>query len=355
MSMPALTPEFFHKIPKTDLHLHLDGSLRLETILELAEQQKVKLPADDLDGLRDHVVKTPENCNSLPEYLKAFDITLSVMQEPEALTRIAYELAEDNARENVRYFEVRYAPILHQQKGMALTTIVQAVLDGLVQGERDFGVKSGVIICGIRHLDPQTSMRLAELTVAFKNKGVVAFDLAGAEEDYPAKDHLKAFYLISNNNINSTAHAGESYGPASIHQAIHYCGAHRIGHGVRLKEDGDLLNYVNDHRIAVECCITSNLQTHAVRSFEEHPIKFYFDYGLRITVNTDNRLVSDTTMTREFEICANHLDFNAEDIRQLVINGFKSAFLPLNQKIAMLQNVVTELDSIYEEPFRGLH
>ena len=351
----TLNREFLHKLPKTDLHLHLDGSVRLQTIMELAEKYKVTLPAQDLEGLRNYIVKTPEQCKSLEQYLQAFDVTLSVMQEPEALTRIAYELAQDCAEENVRYFEVRYSPILHQRRGHKLTTIVQAVLDGLQQAERDFNVRAGVILCGMRNLHTSVSMRLAELTIAFKNKGVVAFDLAGAESDYPAKKHREAFYLILNNNINCTAHAGESYGPESIHQAIHYCGAHRIGHGVRLKEDGDLLNYINDHRIPIECCLTSNLQTHAIDSFDQHPIRFYFDYGLRVTVNTDNRLVSDTTMTRELEICADHLDFNAEEIRQLIINGFKSVFLPYHERVKLLETVVKELNDLYGAPYMGVY
>jgi adenosine deaminase len=350
----VLDEEFLKKLPKTDLHLHLDGSVRIKTILELAEQQKVTLPAEDEDSLRSYVQKTPEECKSLEQYLQAFDVTLSVMQEPEALERIAYELVEDCAEENVRYFEVRYSPILHQRRGHKLTTIVQAVLDGLKAGEKKFGVKTGIIVCGMRNLHHSVSMRLAELTIAFKNKGVVAFDLAGAESDYPAKKHREAFYLILNNNINCTAHAGESYGPESIHQAIHYCGAHRIGHGVRLKEDGDLLNYINDHRIPIECCITSNLQTHAIASFDQHPIRFYFDYGMRVTVNTDNRLVSNTTVTREYQICADHLGFNAEEIRQLIIYGFKSSFLPHYEKTKLLEEVVTELNNLYGCPYPGL-
>jgi adenosine deaminase len=351
---PELTQAFLKSLPKTDLHVHLDGSLRVETILELADKYKVKLPADNAEALRNHVIKTPENCKSLPEYLEAFDVTCSVLQDPEALTRVAYELAEDCAAENVRYFEVRYSPILHQRKDMKLTTIVESVLEGLREAEKKFPVRSGVIICGMRHLNPSISIKLAELTVAYKNKGVVAFDLAGAEEDNPAKKHREAFYLILNNNINCTAHAGESYGPPSIHQAIHHCGAHRVGHGTRLREDGDLLNYINDHRIPIECCVISNLQTHAVKTIEDHPIRFYFDYGLRVTVNTDNRLVSDTSVTKEYETCAHALGFNADEIRQLALNGFKSAFLPHHQKAAMLRSVVREMDALYGYVHTGL-
>lgn len=347
---PQLTEDFIRRLPKTDLHVHLDGSLRLDTVLELAEEQKIKLPAEDRDGLRDLLVRTPENCGSLEEYLKAFDITVSVLQTPEALTRAAYELAEDCAAEHIRYFELRYSPILHQSQGLAIADIVQAVVDGLRQAERELGVQGGVIICGLRSLAPSVSLRLAEATVAFKDKGVIGFDLAGAETDNPAKDHREAFYLILNNNINCTVHAGESYGPASIHQAIHYCGAHRIGHGVRLREDGSLLNYVNDHRIPIECCLTSNVQTGTVESYESHPIRSYYEYGLRVTVNTDNRLISDTTMSRELWLCVERLGFDLEGLRQLIIDGFKSAFLPFGPRRRLLGEVARELDELLEVP-----
>jgi adenosine deaminase len=344
-----VTEETLRKLPKTELHCHLDGSLRVETILELAEQQQVKLPADDPDKLRQLVV-VPEECKSLVDYLKAFDITLSVLQEPDALARVAYELVEDCAKENVRYLEVRYSPILHMKKGMRLTQIVDAVHDGLTAGEKDFGVKTGIIICGMRNINPETSYRLAELTIAYKNRGVVAFDLAGAEEDYPAKKHKDAFFLILKNNINCTLHAGESYGPESIHQAIHYCGAHRIGHGTRLKEDGDLLNYVNDHRIPLEICLTSNVQTKAVRSFEEHPLRFYYDYGLRTTICTDNRLMSDTTITKELYRAHKYLGFTMDEIVDLIVFGFKSAFLPYRAKVKLLKEVLNEINQLELEP-----
>ncbi|BBB31871.1 adenosine deaminase [Thermotomaculum hydrothermale] len=338
-----VTEEIIKKLPKVELHCHLDGSMRVETILEEAERQKVKLPADNPDKLK-KMVQPGFDCKSLVDYLKAFDITLSVLQEEEALYRAAYELIEDVAKENVKYIEVRYSPILHQKKGLGLVDILEAVLQGLKQGERDFGVKSGVIICGIRNIDPKYSMKLAELSVAYKNKGVVAFDLAGAEEDYPAKEHREAFQLVLKNNLNSTTHAGEAYGPESIHQAIHYCGAHRIGHGTRLFENGDLLNYVNDHRIPLEICISSNIQTKAVKRFEDHPVRLYYDLGLRITLNTDNRLVSDTTLTKEFMIAHEYYGFTLEEIKDIIIQSFKSAFIPYREKRDMLRKVIKELE-----------
>ncbi|MDB5212522.1 MAG: Adenosine deaminase, partial [Myxococcaceae bacterium] len=269
--MPHTIPlEVIEKLPKTDLHVHLDGSLRLKTILDLAEKQRVELPAKDEDGLK-KAMNLGENCGSLVEYLKAFDVTLRVLQTADALTRAAYELAEDAAKENVRYMEVRYSPMLHTRRGLPLTTVVEAVLEGLRSAQDKYGIESNVILCGIRNVSAESSLEMAELAVAYKNRGVVGFDLAGAEYDHPAKHHKAAFQLVRDNNINVTIHAGEAYGPESIHQAIHVCGAHRIGHGCRLREDGDLLHYVNDHRIALECCPSSNVQTGAIRDLAGHP------------------------------------------------------------------------------------
>ncbi len=340
-----VTEELLRALPKTDLHCHLDGSMRLKTILELAEQQKVKLPADTEDGLA-RAIHMGEVCKSLEDYLVAFDVTLSVLQTEDALYRAAYELALDAAAENVRYLEVRYSPALHQQRGLKMTAIVESVLEGLRVAKRECGIKSGVIICGIRHINPATSVRLAELAVAYKNKGVKGFDLAGAEYDFPAKDHKEAFQLILNNNVNCTCHAGEAYGPESIAQALHYNGAHRIGHGTRLREDGDLLNYVNDHRIPLEICPSSNVQTGAVPDLASHPIKFYFDYGLRVTVNTDNRLITDTTVTKELLLAHKHCGLSLEDITTILISGFKSAFLPYREKADLLVAVNNEMADV---------
>jgi len=338
-----LDKKIIRQLPKTDLHCHLDGSARIETILDLARKQNVTLPSNDPKKLKEILVPGI-NCPSLVEYLKPFDITLSVMQETEALERIAFELAEDAAAENVRYLEVRFSPVLHQKKGLRLTEIVDATLEGLKRAERDYDIKTGLIICGMRNINPETSVLLAELTVAYKNRGVVAFDLAGAEENYPAKDHREAFYLTLNNNVNCTAHAGEAYGPESIHQAIHYCGAHRIGHGTRLKEDGDLLNYVNDHRIPLEICLTSNVQTKAAPSYVAHPLSFYYDIGLRITINTDSRLISDTDVSNELWLAAKYAHLNLDDIKNIIVSGFKSAFLPVKEKKLLLERVNKELE-----------
>ncbi len=341
--MTKLTREFIKSLPKAELHCHLDGSMRVETIIDLAKQYKVKLPKDNVDELRKYLAVGME-CQSLEEYLRPFDVTCSVLQSKEALIRATYELAEDCFNENIWYLEIRFSPILHINKGLKLTEVIDAVLEGKYKAEKKFDMKVGIIICGLRHTTPDVSLTLAELAVAYKNRGVVGFDLAGAEDGFPAKEHKESFYLIINNNINTTVHAGEGYGPESIHQAIHYISANRIGHGTRLREDGDLLNYVNDHRIPLEMCITSNVQTKAVDKFEHHPVKFYFDLGLRVTINTDNRLISDTTLTDEYMLAIKHYHFDVDELKYLILNGFKSAFLPLKEKVELIHKVTKDLE-----------
>jgi adenosine deaminase len=343
---PPVTEALLRALPKTDLHCHLDGSLRVETILDLAEEQGVRLPADTPEGLA-RAIHMGEICASLEDYLRAFEVTLAVLQREEALFRAAHELATDCAAENVRYLEVRYSPLLHTREGLKPTRIVDAVLEGLRQAKRETGIESNVIVCGIRHMDPQTSVRLAELAVAYKGTGgVVGFDLAGAEEGHPAAQHQEAIQLILDNNVNVTIHAGEAFGPESIAQAVHQCGAHRIGHGVRLRESGDLLNFVNDHRIPLEMCPSSNVQTRSVADFESHPLKFYFDFGLRVTVNTDNRLITDTTVTKELLVAHERMGFTLEDLCTVLVQGFKSAFLPFRDKQALLRRVNAEIADV---------
>jgi adenosine deaminase len=348
-AMSSISFDLLTRLPKVELHCHLDGCLRPKSMLEIAEKNNVGLPTNDPKEL-DSYLRIGKKRSTLEDYLDRFEITLSVMQTPDALKRFAYELIEDVARENVRYVEVRYSPFLHTKKGMALETAVDSVLKGLKKGEKKFGVKSGIIVCGIRSISPRISLKLADLAVRYKNRGVVGFDLAGAEENFPAKEHQEAFYLIRNNNINATIHAGEAYGPSSIHQAIHQCGANRIGHGTRLKEDKSLMQFVNDHRIPLEVCLTSNLQTGSVRSLKYHPFKFYYDQGIRVTLNTDNRLMSDTTLTKEFMLAHDLFEFGLHDFREITITAMKSAFLPYQERKKMIKSIAEE----FEEDF-GLH
>jgi len=342
--------ELIQRLPKTDLHVHLDGSLRPATLLALAREQGVSLPFSDEAAIEEHMLHRAGP--DLAHYLEVFDLTLSVLQTRAALTRVARELAEDAARENVWYMEVRFSPALHAQAGLSWSDAVDAVLDGLAAAEERYVIRTGLLVCGIRSISPQMSLELAQLAVSYKGRGVVGFDLAGAEKGNPAKDHREAFYTIRNHNISSTIHAGEDFGPPSIHQALHYCGAHRIGHGTRLCEDGGLMAYVNDHRIPLEMCLTSNLQTGSA-TLAEHPFRLYFDAGLRVCLNTDNRLVSSTSVSGELDLACRTYLLDLYDLRRLLIHGFKSAFLPYEDKANLLRAAVDAIDRIFEEGFPG--
>ncbi len=326
--------DLLRRLPKAELHVHLDGSLRPQTMVELAAERGLPLPSTDADQLASRMLAG--DAKNLEEYLERFRITISLMQHPAQMERIAYELAEDNARENVRYVEIRYSPILHTQEGMPLTEAVEAPLRGLRRAQDEFGIQTSLIICGIRNMEPATSRDLADLTVAFKGRGVVAFDLAGAEYNYPAKKHKNAFFTVINKNMATTIHAGEAYGPESIHQALHYCRANRIGHGTRLFEDPDLMRYVRDFRIPLEICLTSNVQTRAVDSMATHPVRRYFDEGVVVALCTDNRLISGTTVTQEYWEAYQQLGFTWPELVRVARMGFESAFLPWGEKREML-------------------
>jgi adenosine deaminase len=338
------TPDLIKRLPKAELHCHLDGSIRLDTLLNLALEQSIELPSNDKKML-ESIITIGNNIVTLEEYLKRFDMILSILQIPDALTIIAYELAMDSWEDGVRYLEVRYCPKLHVENGMTLSDTVEAVKLGLKQAEKECGIITGIIICSLRNMPFSHSLELSKLAVKYKDNGVVGFDLAGIEENFPAKKHKEAFYLILNNNINTTIHAGEAFGPTSIHQAIHICGAHRIGHGTRVYEDVDLLNYINNHRIPLEICLTSNIHTKTVSSMSKHPFKYYIDERIRVTLNTDNRLISNTSLSKEYEIAINNFNLNENEIRTIIINGFKSAFLSHNKRRELIRQVADELES----------
>lgn len=330
--------------PKAELHCHLDGSLRLNTMLDLAHKQgkTALLPATSEEALFD-VLKEIDNSPTLEAYLSWFGYTIPLMQDMDSLRRVAYELAEDNARENVRYLEVRYAPVAHRDEGLTLEHINDAVLDGLKQAEKDFGIRTGLIICGLRDRYESASLRQAELAVAYKHKGVIACDLAGGEAGNPADDHRYAFDFAAKHLLNITIHAGEAWGPESIRQALRKCHAHRIGHGTTLIQDKELLEYFVDHQIPLEICPTSNVQTHVVKSYEAHPLMQYVEAGIPVTINTDNRLFSRTTVTDELwrvhELCG----ASETQIKQMILNGFVHAFLPYDEKQSIVAEVKTAL------------
>ena len=334
----ALSRDDLYTWPKAELHCHLDGSLRLQTMLSLARKQGKtnRLPADNIEELRD-ILRKVDASETLEAYLAWFRYTLPLLQTKAALARAAYELAEDNARENVRYLEVRYGPVLHTEEGLSLEAVNDAVLGGLRRAEQDFDITTALIICGLRDRYESASLRQAELAAAYRQRGVVAFDLAGGEAGNPPKHHRHAFYYARNHLLGLTIHAGESWGPESIHQALFFCGAHRIGHGTSLYRDPDLMQYVANHRIPLEICPTSNVQTHVVPSLEAHPITRYVEAGVPVTVNTDNRLFSRTTVTDELHRAHTHCGIAAEDLREIALNGFRHAFLPWGEKQDLLR------------------
>src|SRR5439155_22679783 len=245
-----------------------------------------------------------------------------------AIERIAYELSVDAAHDGVRYIEVRYSPVLNLRRGLSLDEVVDAAIRGLERAERDVGTIGRVIVCGLRNMSPAVSLDLARLAVAHRARGVVAFDLAGGEAGNPAALHAAGFSYGREHDLACTCHAGEGDGAASVRQAVHICGAHRVGHATRLVEDESLMQYVNDRRIALEICLTSNVHTRAAESYEQHPVREYFARGMNVVLNTDNRLMSGTTLTDEYVHAARELDFTFDELCRIALNGFASAFLP---------------------------
>src|SRR6201987_2187852 len=336
-------------LPKVLLHEHLDGVLRPATVIALANDcGYTELPTRDPVELARWFYQGA-NQGSLAKYLEGFKHTIAVTQTEEALERVAYEQAEDLSRDGVVYFETRFAPIFHTDKGLTHQQVVGAVLKGLERGRKDFGIASGLIICAMRNMD--VSLEMAELAVDFRERGVVGFDLAGEEGGYPAKKHVDAFHYIQRENFNITIHAGEGYGKESIWQAIQYCGAHRIGHGTRLIDDiaisdgravklGDLAQYVLDKRIPLELCLLSNVHTGATPSLEQHPFKILYQKKFRVTMNTDNRLMSDNTRTKKCQAAAETFGLPLDDFEKISINAMKSAFLPYDQRCDLIYKTI---------------
>ena len=345
----SLNRDVLQSLPKVLLHEHLDGVLRPPTVIELAKEAGYSaLPTEDPQALAEWFYRGA-NQGSLAKYLEGFSHTIAVMQSEEALERVAYEQAEDLSQDGVIYFETRFAPVFHTQRGLTQQQIVSAILKGLERGRKDFGVSAGLIICAMRNR--HESLEMAELAVDFRARGVVGFDLAGEEGGYPPKKHVDAFHYIQRENFNITVHAGEGYGKESIWQAIQYCGAHRIGHGTRLIDDiavvdgkvvklGDLAQYVLDKRIPLEICLLSNVHTGATPSLAEHPFKILYQERFRVTLNTDNRLMSSTTMTREFEAARDAFGLSLDDFEKITINAMKSAFLPYHQRIDFIYSTI---------------
>ncbi len=336
-----LTRELIARLPKAELHVHLDGSLRPSTMVELAAAAGVALPTRDPESLRRYMLV--DDAANLEDYLKRFEITIALLQTPEAIERVAYEMVEDGARDQLRYVEVRYCPTLSTRQGLSLPEVLEAEQRGLARGQRDFGVRTGIINCSLRHYDPSVSLEIARESVRWRGRGVVGFDLAGGEHGRPAAPHAEAFEVAARGGLGVTVHAGEAAGPESIAQAVFECHADRIGHGTRLREDPVLQDYVRDRRILIETNITSNVQTRAVAQAADHPVRAYVDAGLAVTLCTDSWLMSGVSLTDEYWLAHTELGFTREEIDQMILDAFTGAFLPWPERRTLLDAVRDEL------------
>ncbi|OBJ72234.1 adenosine deaminase [Mycobacterium colombiense] len=346
--------EQIRKAPKALLHDHLDGGLRPSTVLEIAGQVGYDgLPATDVDELATWF-RTRSHSGSLERYLEPFSHTVAVMQTPEALHRVAYECVEDLAADSVVYAEIRFAPELHIDRGLSFDAIVDAVLAGFADGEKASAASNRpivvrLLVTAMRHA--AVSREIAELAIRFRDKGVVGFDIAGPEAGNPPTRHLDAFDYLRDHNARFTIHAGEAFGLPSIHEAIAFCGADRLGHGVRIVDDievsddgqvrlGQQASILRDKRIPLELCPSSNVQTGAVKSIAEHPFDLLARARFRVTVNTDNRLMSDTFMSREMHRLVEAFGYGWSDLERFTINAMKSAFIPFDERLAIIDEVI---------------
>jgi len=339
-----LTRELLARLPKAELHIHLDSALRPGTMIELAREAKFALPTTEPDALRRFMLV--DNAGSLEDYLARFEYTIPLLQTPDHIERVAHEMVEDAARDGLRYMEVRYCPKLSTRGGLTMEAALDAELRGLARGERDFGVITRVINCSLRHYAPEVSLAIARLSVAYRDRGVVAFDLAGGEAGRPPGVHQAAFDVAADGCLGITIHAGEAAGAASIAEAVHRCRADRIGHGTRLYEDPVLRDYIRDRRLPIEINITSNVLTRAVARAADHPVRGYVDAGLVVTLCTDGWLMNGVTLTDEYWLAHRELGFTRAEIDRLILDGFASAFLPWPEREALLGLVRDELAAL---------
>ena len=347
------TSDQIKRVPKALLHDHLDGGLRPETIIEIAQQIGYKkLPTDDPKQLADWF---EESCNShsLVRYLETFSHTIAVMQSKEAIIRVSRECAIDLARDGVVYAEVRGAPELFTEQGLSLDQVVEATLEGYKQGMAEAAregnkIRVESLLCGMRQNN--RSQEAAAAVVKYRDKGVVGFDIAGPEDGFPPTNQLETFGYLRKENAHFTIHAGEAYGLPSIWEAIQICGAERLGHGVRIIDDidfsgdkpklGPLASYVRDRRIPLELCPTSNLQTGAAKTYSEHPIGILARLRFRVTLNTDNRLMSRTSMSNEMSECVKSFGWKFADLQRVTVNALKSSFIPFEERLEIIEKVV---------------
>lgn len=345
--MSPVSPQLrkvLQKLPKAELHCHLDGSLRAWTLLELSTAKRIVLPEATPATLADWM--RVDDARNLEDYLARFSVTLDVMQDAASIERIAYELVVDAAADGVKYLEARFCPALNTRESLTAEDAVRATLKGLSNGERETGTVARAIVCALRTMPAPHSQEMAELAVAFKDRGVVAFDLAGGEAGNPAESHAEAFAYARSHNMPVTVHAGEGAGPDSIRGAVHVCGANRIGHGTRLYEDSALLGYVRDRRIPLEVCLTSNVQTRVAPTFADHPITQYVAQGLVVTLNTDNRLMSGVSLTDEYVRASEHLGFDLSTLGAIALASFDAAFIAYPDRLRIRARAAEQIDAV---------
>lgn len=333
--------DLLRRLPKAELHVHLDGSLRPSTLVELAREAGVALPSTDpVDVARFMRV---DDARDLDDYLRRFDITVAVLQDPEAIERVAWEMVADAHADGVRLLEVRYCPWLSTAGGLTLDEVIASEARGLARGTADFGVRTGIINCSLRHYPPERSLAIAEASVRWRGRGVVGFDLAGGEAGRPPTVHRAAFDVAALGGLGITVHAGEAAGPDSIREAVALCGAQRLGHGTRLHEDPALQDQVRDRRILLEVNITSNLQTRAVARAADHPVRRYVEAGLAVTLGTDSWLISGVSLSGEYALAERELGFSRAQVDGMILDGFRHAFLPWPERTALVEAVHDEL------------
>jgi len=337
------TGSWIRQMPKVELHMHLDGSLRPETVLELAAEQGIPLPALNSKGLLPYM-QVDGSCSSLTEYLSKFAFTCLFLQAGKALERAACEAVEQAAAEGCRYVEVRFAPQLHRERGLSCEEAVHHVTAGLKRGEELYGCRAQAIVICMRHHSAALNKEAIEAAAAYAGRGVAAVDLAGDEAGYPAALFRDIFILAHRKGLPVTIHAGEAAGPDNIYAAVMKLGASRIGHGVRLKEDPAIRELIRRRGTPLEMCPVSNIQTKAVADWSSYPIRDYFESGIPITVNTDNPGVSGTSLNREYGILAELFHFSCQELSQLVMNAADAAFLNARDKAELKTALGRELE-----------
>jgi adenosine deaminase len=321
----------FENLPKIELHCHLDGSVRPETIIDIAKEEGISIPYYDIQNIRKEVT-APAECKSLDEYLKRFEIPILVMQSKDSLRRVTFELLEDSAKENVKYIEIRFAPLLHVKKGLTLEGVIESVIAGIKDAEEKYDIKGNVILSCMRFMTADKALEVVEAGRKYLTKGVVAIDLCGSEGEGFCEKFIEPIALARKYGYRVTIHAGETGIGKNVLEAVELLGAERIGHGVFIKDCIEAYDIVKDKGITLEMCPTSNIQTKAIDTFKNHPIYDFYNDGIRVTVNTDNRTVSDTSMTKECNILLREFHIDFEEYKQIYLNSVDAAFGDLKTK-----------------------